>query len=275
MIADVQANLRMLYSFYTQKMRLAAMLVFQYRVGTFFWMIGLVIEPVIYLVVWTTVAREQGGAIGGFTLGDFVAYYWVWTIMRVMNIGMNPLVFEWRVKEGQWSPMLLRPIHPIHDDFAFLLGHKSLDLILLVPILTGLWFAFQPDLNPTWWQIGLFVVACLLGYFVRSIWQWALGLATFWFVRVRAIFDLYFAFELLLSGRIVPLDLLPDWAQTAANFLPYQWSFAFPIEVLIGRQSFNQSVAGIGWQLVWIIGGWFFVMFLWRRGVRKYSAVGA
>lgn len=65
--------------------------------------------------------------------------------------------------------------------------------------------------------------------------MWVLGLITFWTVRVAAIFDLYFAVELLLSGRVVPLDLLPDWARTVANWLPYQWAFGFPIEVMIGR----------------------------------------
>jgi len=29
----------------------------------------------MYLVVWSTVADQQGGAVGSFTAGDFAAYY--------------------------------------------------------------------------------------------------------------------------------------------------------------------------------------------------------
>jgi ABC-2 type transport system permease protein len=272
---NVLNDIKFLGAFYPLRMKYAALIAFQYRLGSLLWVVGLIIEPVIYLVIWTTVAREQGGEIGSYTVSEFTAYYFVWTILRVMNIGLHPGAFEWRVRNGRWSHLLLRPMHPIHDDIAFLSGQKTIDLIMLVPILIGLGFAFRPALEPTSWQIVLFVIACLLGFLVRTIWQWALGLVTFWVIRVQAIFDLYFAIELLLSGRIVPLDLLPEWAQNVANFLPYQWSFAFPIEVAIGRQTLEQSLSGLGIQLAWIIGGWFFVMFLWRKGVKRYSAVGA
>lgn len=268
-------EIKFLTAFYSLRVKYAALLVFQYRLATFLWVVGLIVEPVIYLVIWSTVAREQGGIIGGYTLADFTAYYLVWMILRVVNIGLHPGAFEWRVRNGRWSHLLLRPLHPIHDDIAFLIGNKALDFVILIPILILLGLFFRPDLNPTGWQILLFIIACLLGFLVRTVWQWALGLTTFWVVRVQAIFDLYFAIELLLSGRIVPLDLLPDWAQRLANFLPYQWSFGFPIEVAIGRQTWSQAVTGIGIQLCWIVGGWILVMFLWRRGVKRYSAVGA
>ncbi len=268
-------DIKFLASVYPIRMKYGAMITFQYRLATFLWVIGLIIEPVIYLVVWTTVAREQGGEIGTYTVQDFTAYYFVWTILRVTNIGLNPQTFEWRVRTGQWSHLLLKPIHPIHDDIAFLFGHKTLDYLMLIPILTLLSFVFRPALDPEPWQIITFIIACLLGFLVRTIWQWALGLVTFWVTRVQAIFDFYFAIELLLSGRIVPLDLLPNWAQNIANFLPYQWSFAFPIEVAIGRKTLEQTLAGMGWQFVWIIGGAILVRFMWKHGVKKYSAVGA
>ena len=272
----LQDDIRFLVDFYPLRMKYAAIISFQYRLATFLWVVGLIIEPVIYLVIWTTVAQEQGGEIGSYTVSEFTAYYFVWTILRVVNIGLHPGVFEWRVRDGRWSHLLLlRPIHPIHDDIAFLSGQKTIDFIMLVPILIGLGFAFRPALNPAGWQIATFVVACLFGFLVRTIWQWALGLATFWVIRVQAIFDFYFAIELLLSGRIVPLDLLPEWAQNLANFFPYQWSFAFPIEVAIGRKTLDQTVSGLGLQVCWIAGGWVLVQFLWRKGVKRYSAVGA
>ena len=70
--------------------RLSVMSQFQYRVTTYFLLIGFLIEPVVYLVVWRTVAEAQGGAIGGYTVAAFTSYYIVWTLVRAMNVASAP-----------------------------------------------------------------------------------------------------------------------------------------------------------------------------------------
>jgi ABC-2 type transport system permease protein len=272
---EQRAALSSITAFYARRMKYAALIKMQYRFSAALWLVGLAIEPVIYLVVWTTVAAERGGAIGGYSAGDFAAYYIVWTVVRVATTGLNPWSFEWRVRDGRWSQLLLRPMHPVHDDIAFMAGHKVMDFIWLIPIITLLTISFRPELTLTWWQLPAFLIACLLGFLVRTIWLWVLGLITFWTVRVAAIFDLYFALELILSGRVVPVDLLPTWARGLANWLPFQWSFGFPIEVMLGRLSPATVLEGFAVQLAWIGGGWMIMHWLWRRGLRRYSAVGA
>ena len=97
-------------------------------------MIGMVAEPVIYLVVWTTIADQQGGIVDGITAGQFAAYYIVWTLVRNMNIVFTPYGWEWRIREGELSGALLRPIHPIHQDLALFAGWKVVVIILWLPI---------------------------------------------------------------------------------------------------------------------------------------------
>ena len=91
---------------------------FQYRVANYFYMIGMIAEPIVYLVVWSTIARAHGGSIDGLTPGDFAAYYIVWTLVRNMNIVLTPFGWEERIKEGPFSGQLMRPVHPIHEDLA-------------------------------------------------------------------------------------------------------------------------------------------------------------
>lgn len=130
-------------------------------------------------------------------------------------------------------------------------------------------------MRPTWWQIGAFVVALWGGFGVRFVLLWALGLVTFWTTRVGAVFELYFTLELLLSGRLVPLALLPPWAQTLANVLPFKWAFGFPIEVLLGRYTWQATLLGFGAQALWCAIGLLLTRLLWRSAMRRYSAVGA
>src|SRR6185369_6947042 len=121
---------------------------FQYRVSNYFYMIGRIIEPVIYLVVWSSIARQQGGSVGGYTPETFAAYYIVWTLVRTMNIVFTPFGWEERIREGQLSSQLLRPPHPVHYDLGWFAGHKVPWLVMYLPIAVALSLVFHPTLDP-------------------------------------------------------------------------------------------------------------------------------
>jgi len=50
-----------MFSIYLAYLKTSLAQMFQYRVGMAIYMIGRIIEPIIYLVVWTTVASSRGG----------------------------------------------------------------------------------------------------------------------------------------------------------------------------------------------------------------------
>ena len=266
--------MKYMLDFYLQTMKTAILSWFQYRVGQYFYMIGMIAEPVIYLVVWSTVARAQGGSIGGYTAGSFAAYYIVWTLVRNINIVFTPYGWETRIQRGELSAMLLRPLHPIHYDLAFFAGSKVVVIIMWLPIAILLALLFHPTFYITPLGILVFFFAIWGAYLIRSMLLWLLGMVTFWTTRVSAIYELYFALELLLSGRLVPLSLMPPWVQNIANFLPFQWTFGFPIEALIGQLSPQQLFLGLGMQVFWIVAGFLLVRLVWHFGIRHFSSVG-
>ncbi|MBA2384679.1 MAG: ABC-2 family transporter protein [Actinobacteria bacterium] len=247
---------------------------FQYRAATYFWLIGMLAEPIVYLVVWTTIAEQQGGSVQGITTGEFAAYYIVWTLVRNMNIVFTPYGWEWRIREGQLSAALLRPLHPLHEDLAGFAGWKVVTILLWLPIAAVLWLAFDPVLDPTLLEVGVFSLAIWGAYLIRTMFLSSLGMITFWTTRVSAIFELAIALELLLSGRLVPLPLMPGWAQEVANVLPFKWSFYFPIDALVGDLSRGELLGGLAMQLLWIVVLTGLTMVVWRFAVRRYSAVG-
>lgn len=266
--------MRDLLNYYLMAMKTAVIVQFQYRASNYFYMIGMIVEPVIYLVVWSTIARNNGGMVGGYTAGTFAAYYIVWTLVRNMNIVFTPYGWESRIRRGQLSAQLLRPIHPLHYDLAYFAGWKIVVIVLWLPLAAFLSLVFKPALAPTWYEIGAFAVAIWGAYLIRSMFQSVLGLITFWTTRVSALFELYFAAELLLSGRLVPMTLMPPWVQDIARWLPFQWTFFFPIEALIGQLPPAQLVSGLLMQAMWIAVGALLFTLIWRYAIRHYSAVG-
>lgn len=266
--------MRHMLDYYLTLIKIAIQTQFQYRVMQYFYMIGMIAEPVIYLVVWSTIARAQGGSVGGYTPGAFAAYYLVWTLVRNMNIVFTPYGWENRIRSGMFSMDLLRPIHPLNNDVAYFAGMKVVVIILWIPLGLLLSIFFKPELHPAWYQVIGFFFAIWGAYLIRTMLLTLLGLITFFTTRVGAIFELFFAAELVFSGRLVPMSLMPPVIQRMANFMPFQWTFFFPIESLVAPMSLSHMLSGLGMQLLWITIGWVAVKLAWKISVRQFSAVG-
>jgi ABC-2 type transport system permease protein len=273
--AEAEAGaVRSYLDYYLTRARVQIQSNFQYRVATYMWLIGMLAEPIVYLVVWTTISEQQGGDVQGISTGQFSAYYIVWTLVRNMNIVFTPYGWEWRIREGELSASLLRPLHPIHEDIAGFAGWKVVTIILWLPIAAVLWLAFDPSFDVRVAEVAAFCVAIWGAYLIRTMFLTALGMVTFWTTRVSALFELMVGLELLLSGRLVPLPIMPDWAEDIAAVLPFKWSFYFPIDVLVGDMTNRELLEGLGMQLLWIVVLTALFLVVWRFAIRRYSAVG-
>jgi ABC-2 type transport system permease protein len=267
-------RVRSFLSFYSTVARTSIQTQLQYRTAQYFYMVGVIAEPVIYLVVWTRIAEANGGQVNGITAGEFAAYFIAWTLVRNMNVVFGAPYWEWRIREGQLAGNLLRPLHPLHYDIGWFAGSKVVIIALWLPVAAALVLIFKPTLDPTPLEGVVFFFAIWGAYLIRTMFMSVVGMLCFWTTRGAAVFDLYMTSELLLSGRLVPLPLMPDWAQTIAAFLPFQWAFFFPIDALVGDRSTAWLLGGLGIQAVWILVGLALFRVAWGRAIRRFSAVG-
>lgn len=264
-----------MFSIYLAYLKTSLAQMFQYRVGMAIYMIGRIIEPIIYLVVWTTVASSRGGQVGGYTPEAFAAYYIVLMIVNQFTFTWIMHEYEYRVRSGALSAVLLKPIHPIHSDIADNIGYKVLMSVIIFPatlIVGALFrpaFVFQLDL------FLFFLISLLLAYLLRFFIEWTVALVSFWTTRNEAFNQIYFLIGLFLTGRIAPLSLLPEWLRQTGDALPFQWMVAFPVELLLGRLSGPEITHGLTMQIAWVGFGLVLHRVVWWRGIRKYSAVGA
>ncbi len=266
--------MRRYIEFFFASARISILSQIQYRVANYFYMIGMIAEPVIYLVVWSTIADQLGGTVGGYTAGSFAAYYIVWTLVRNMNIVFTPFGWEWRIREGNLSMELMRPIHPIMNDIAYFSGWKVVIILLWIPLAIFLAIVFKPTIEFTAMKALVFFIAIWGAFLIRTMLLSLLGMITFWTTRVSAIFELYFALELILSGRLVPMTLMPQWVQNLSNYLPFKWTFFFPIDALVGNMSTQELWIGVGMQVLWITLSASLLGVIWRAALKQFSAVG-
>jgi ABC-2 type transport system permease protein len=266
--------MRRLAGVYRAKFRAEIGLQLAYRGALVIWLLGLLLEPTVSLVVWTTVARSQGGSVGGFAPGDFAAYFTVLMIVNQLTFTWHFHFFEWRVRNGFFSPLLLRPVHPIHNDVAENLTFKALTFTVVAPVALFLLVAFGATFRTQPWQIAAFVPALVLAMTLRFLVEWTLAAVAFWITRTGAVNQAYYVVTLFLSGQVAPLSLFPGGIQAIAAALPFRWMVAFPVEVAVGRLGPGDVLIGYAAQAGWIVAALVVLRVVWAAGMRRYSAVG-
>jgi ABC-2 type transport system permease protein len=264
-----------LWDLYVQQFRTTLAVQLQYRAALFIWLIGHILTPLVSLVVWTTVSRSGAGLVAGYSAGDFAAYFLVLMVVNHATFTWIMFEYEYRVRHGSLSFALLRPVHPIHSDIADNVAFKLITLpgMLLAAAVVGL--GFPPSFHPPLWAVLAFLPALALAFLVRFLLEWTLALSAFWTTRVSAVNQGYFVVGFFLSGQLAPLSLLPDWVRGISLPLPFRWTVAFPVELLLGRLTPLEALEGIAIQAGWLAAALLLLRFVWRAGVRAYSAVGA
>ena len=267
--------MRTLFDIYLQQFKATLASQLQYRAALLIWTIGHVLEPVIYLVVWSTVAQSSGGRVGGYVTGDFAAYFITLMLVNHATFSWHMWEYDYRVRQGTLSFALLRPVHPIHADIADNVSFKLITFVVMLPTAAGLAILFRPTAHLLPWALVAFVLALLLAFAVRFLVEWTLALAAFWTTRVSALNQMYYVVALFLSGQIAPLELFPLPIQVVAALLPFRWMIGFPVELVLGRLTPTQALTGFAAQAIWLAISLALVKIVWRAGVRLYSAVGA
>jgi ABC-2 type transport system permease protein len=265
---------------YRANLRIAIANMLQYRFAILIWAVWGFVGPLISLAVWSAVSSSRNGAAvqgagAGFTRADFAAYFLLFMIFGHLTMSWDAFEFAFRVRDGNLSPKLLKPLHPIHTDVTFNIAFKLTTSAMILPVWILLFIMLKPTPPPSVGAVLLAIPALVLAGIMRYVIQYALAIIAFWTTRVEAINQLYFAVDSFLSGRIAPLALLPGWMGVVAFWSPFRGMGAFPVDLALGRVPSNEILPGFALQIVWIAAGLVLFRKLWAAGIKQYSAVGA
>lgn len=245
----------------------------EYRFQIVLWLLNGTF-PLVLMLVWITIARER--SINGFDANAFIGYYLGVVLVRRITLIWVLDDIEQPIRTGELSAYLVRPLDIGHIVFTNVVALRFLSALiagtvvgaaaLLVP---GQQFALTPA------NIALFIGITAVGFVFEFLLQYLVGGLAFWTTQIYRIFDVVFYLKSFLGGFVVPITLMPPALQTVARWLPFQSSVGLPVEVLVGRASPERVLEGGLVSLAWLVILFVAGRFVWRRGVRSYSAVGA
>ncbi len=248
----------------------------QYRANLFMYLLYWLVSPIVYLAVWVTIANSQG-SVKGLTANDFITYYLTLLVINQITSEITIHVIAYKIQDGTLSGELLRPVHPmltgaLVNNIAF----KVLQLLAFIPVWAILLLVFRPDYGSvTPLSVLLAIPGILIGFAFNFLLGASITSLAFWTTRVYSVSQFVSMIVMLLSGQFVPLQLLPRAVQTITQYLPFQMTCFVPIEIILNRLPPDAILRDYAASLIWLVISYFFFRWIWREGVKQFSAVGA
>jgi ABC-2 type transport system permease protein len=248
----------------------------QYRANLLMYLLYWLVSPIVYLSVWTTIAKSQG-SVNGLTADDFILYYLTVLVVDQLTSEITIHLLAYKIQDGTLSSELLRPVHPIlTNTLVNNLAFKSLIFCVFVPVWLVLCMLFQPDYSAVSLQSVLLALpAIAIGFGINFLLGATLTCLAFWTTRVYSILEFYLALSTLFSGQFVPLTLLPPMVQRVADFLPFQFFIYLPVQIILGQLPPEEMLRTYGLGVFWLVFAYLLFLWIWREGVKRFSAVGA
>lgn len=254
-----------------------------YRANMVIWILTDLIPAMIMPLVWLGAyaarlgTQEVGGqpVIAGYTPENMVTYYVVMVFLA--NVVISHLMWDiaWQIKDGAFSAHLVRPLSVFQYYFFQNVSWRIVRGLVFMPFFILLVVFYHNFISVDNLYLGWELwISIILGHVLSFCLVWAIALAALFVQEARSVFELYYFPMLFLSGQLFPLAVLPSWAVTAGNFLPFKFTTALPTELAVRQMTPEAAHSGILLQLVWIVIAVIAGKILWKSGIKRYTGVG-
>jgi ABC-2 type transport system permease protein len=237
------------------------------------------IPLIAILQVWRTIyaGKPAGGMVSDYTLAQMISYYLLVSVVDALSAVNDD---DWQIaadiKDGNISQFLLKPIDYLSYRLClFCAGRIGYLGIAAIPL--GLFILSLHEyfvLPPSWGTFALFLASVALTALLQFFLSYTMALLAFWVLEVSTFIFVLYAFEYIASGHLFPLDILPPVLAKVLFLTPFPYQLFFPISVYLGKVTGAELWRGMAIQLAWVILGYLLARFAWRRGIKRYEAVG-
>jgi ABC-2 type transport system permease protein len=221
------------------------------------------------IYIWYISARN------GSTLFDFKEIFTYYIIGGLIAIGNG---VHWnignRISSGKLSDIMIVPSSAIMrcvvSDAGWHIFSNLVNTILLVVIaMIGKDYIFLPS------SIAIIIFtffAAVIGFVAQIYINLIFGMFAFWMTDAWGIFDLQANITNILSGKLIPLSVLPF--TSLVSTLPFAYFYFLPIQVFMQKYSSAQTIQVLFVGLLWIFVLHILTRLVWKRGLKKFEAVG-
>lgn len=243
-----------------------------YRAEMLVWVLATTM-PLVMLALWTS--ATQGAPIGRYGQREFTAYFLATFIVRQLTGSWVFWEINFEVRNGTLAMRLLRPIHPLWAYAAE--GVASIPIRLVVSLPAALVALFVVGArgvthDPVLWL--LWGISLAGAWLITLLVNFVVGCASFFVESSAKLMDAWGVFFFVLSGYLIPVDLLPRPLPALVDWFPFRYQIGLPVELMTAGHGREAAIALLARQWAWVAIALAATSIAWRRGVRRFASYG-
>lgn len=243
-----------------------------YRAEFLIWLLSTNM-PLVMLALWSAAAADA--PVGRYGGAELTAYFLTALVVRLLTGAWVIWALDTEIRQGTLSYRLLRPVPPLLAYACENVAAVPLRLLLSLPVVAVLLTtSAQGQLTGEPGRWLLFPLAVAGAWAITFLAMSLVGALCFYVESAASVFEIWMGLFGVFSGYLVPLDLYPPWMEALSRWLPFRYMLAFPVELLTGLLPPERVARELGVQWLFVSGLLLLVVLAWRRGLRRFSAVG-
>jgi ABC-2 type transport system permease protein len=211
--------------------------------------------------------------IGGFTFEEMLVYLIIGLLINTArNSDVSDKIAD-IIKTGNITVYLCRPVSFVKGLLFEGIGEKVVNFLIFLVLLIFMTNFFNLP-YPKGAMLLIFLIYTVLMIIFNIMLYIIIGGLSFWFIEIWGIRSSIEQVLWILSGRILPLSLFPEWAQTFLQFTPFyylEYTFA---SLYLEKLSIEKALETMGIFAIWIFLLTLFMIWIYKKGYRKLASFG-
>lgn len=205
---------------------------------------------------------RSSSAAQPLTLEQTISYVWLTqALLLLLPMRLDREVLE-MIRTGTLAYELARPVDLYGYWYARnIAGRIAPATLRAIPMFLVAWLLLGLQLPTSPASAAAFALSLVGAVLLSAAFVTLSTVTLLWTISGNGISRLLNEASWLLSGALVPLPLLPDWAQGALRALPFRGLMDTPFQLYIGSQSPREALPLFANQLLWtaalvLLGRW-------------------
>jgi ABC-2 type transport system permease protein len=246
---------------------------------TFFRFLPLITTFLLWEAIYRGAGKEESGEIAGFSRDKMIAYLLLVQVSRMFSSmpGLSTGIAR-DIRDGNLKKYLLQPIDMLWYLMSYRGAHKIAYIATTALPYALLFFLFRHvfDGFPGPATMLAYLLSLLLAFMIGFFFESCIGITGFWFLEISSLMYIINVLNFFVSGQMFPLEFLENvpYLTTALKLLPFQYLAYFPAMVFLEKKQGDDLVFGLLIELGWVIALMLLSRWLYRLGLKHYSAYG-
>lgn len=242
-----------------------------YRTEVWFMIAQRVLVLAGIVLLWSVVGKNYNT---GQTFLQLIAYFLVANGVRELVDGQygkfgSKTVDD--IKSGAISSVLLQPTHTVIFLYFKYLGTRGVGIAFsIISIVVGIAMAPPSSVLATVMFVLVVVTASVISLAQCTM----VGSLAFWITEAKGIKNVINHISKVFSGALVPLTFFPDSYQKIVILNPFASYGYLPATLLQTKTVDSFLFLQIGMSVFWAVSLALISRWIWKKGIKRYEAVG-